>query len=94
MERAGNFVTTIEEERGKFFCTSARSGSGRNRDYEKIAIFGSVRGRRGAELKVLSAVKTKVPGYFSNIRDEAVDRDRGKEERGARKSPAPGARTP
>ena len=37
-------------------------GSGRNTDYEKLAIFGSVRGRRGAEFEVLSAVKTKVPG--------------------------------
>ena len=74
-----------------FFC---EVGSGRNRDYEKLAIFSSVCGRRGAELKVLSAVKTKVPGCFGKIHDEAVDRERGKEERGAGKSPAPGARTP
>jgi len=48
-------LRTIEEEWGKlvFFC---EVGSGRNRDCEKLAIFGSVRGRRGAKLKVLSAV--------------------------------------
>jgi len=56
--RAGNFLRTIEEEWGTlmFFC---EVGAGnRHRDYEKLAIFGSVRGRRGAELKVLSAVET------------------------------------
>ena len=32
---------------------------------EKLAIFGPRRGRRGAELKVMAAVETKVPGYFT-----------------------------
>ena len=47
MERAGNFLSTIEEEWGTlmFFCEVCK---GRNRDYKEIAIFGSVRGRRGA----------------------------------------------
>jgi len=80
--RAGNFLRTIEEEWGTlmFFC-EVGSGS-RNREYEKLAIFGSVRGRRGAELKVLSAVETKVPGFYSRIKDEVVDRDRGKDKTG------------
>mmetsp|Transcript_36786 Transcript_36786/g.84716 ORF Transcript_36786/g.84716 Transcript_36786/m.84716 type:complete len:609 (-) Transcript_36786:69-1895(-) len=79
--RAGNFLRTIEEEwcTLMFFC---EVGSGRNKDYEKLAIFGNVRARRGAELKVLSAVETKVPGYFDKIRDEVVDRDRGKDDTG------------
>jgi len=80
--RAGNFLRTIEEEWGTlmFFC---EVGSGnRNRDFEKLAIFGSIRGRRGAELKVLSAVETKVPGYYDKIRDEVVYRDKGKDETG------------
>jgi len=38
----------------------------------KLAIFGSVRGRRGAELKVLSAVETKVPGYYDKIKEAAL----------------------
>jgi len=80
--RAGNFLRTIEEEWGTlmFFC-EVGAGS-RNRDYEKLAIFGSVRGRRGAELKVLSAVETKVPGYFDRIREDVVNRDRGRDEGG------------
>lgn len=80
--RAGNFLRTIEEEWGTlmFFC---EVGSGRrDRDYEKLAIFGTVRGRRGAELKVLSAVETKVPGYLDRIRKDVVDRDRGGDETG------------
>ena len=31
---------------------------------EKLAIFGTRRARRGAELKVMSAVEHKHPGYF------------------------------
>merc|ERR1719454_839520 len=65
-----------------FFCEVDRSSGGRSKDFEKLAIFGSVRGRRGAELKVLSAVETKVPGYFSKIKDEVVDRDRGRDDTG------------
>merc|ERR1719446_993015 len=41
--RAGNFLRTIEEERGvlMFFC---EVGAGRrDKEYEKLAIFGSVR---------------------------------------------------
>jgi len=80
--RAGNFLRTIEEEWSTlmFFCEIG--GGGRSRDYEKLAIFGDVRGRRGAELKVLSAVETKVPGYYEKIRDQVDNRDRGKDESG------------
>lgn len=80
--RAGNFLRTIEEEWCvlMFFC-EVGSGS-RNKEYEKLAIFGTIRGRRGAELKVLSAVDTKVPSYFQKIKHEVVDRDRGKDESG------------
>mmetsp|Transcript_10193 Transcript_10193/g.31701 ORF Transcript_10193/g.31701 Transcript_10193/m.31701 type:complete len:619 (-) Transcript_10193:148-2004(-) len=80
--RAGNFLRTIEEEWKvlMFFCEVGSGG--RNRDYEKLAIFGGVRGRRGAELKVLSAVETKVPGYFEKLRDQVVNRDKGADESG------------
>eukprot|EP00927_Polykrikos_kofoidii_P077678 TRINITY_DN74595_c0_g1_i1.p1 TRINITY_DN74595_c0_g1~~TRINITY_DN74595_c0_g1_i1.p1 ORF type:complete len:622 (-),score=112.27 TRINITY_DN74595_c0_g1_i1:104-1969(-) len=79
--RAGNFLRTIEEEWGvlMFFCDVGRGGS-RNKDFEKLAIFGTVRGRRGAELKVLSAVDTKVPGHFNSIKEAVVSRDKGKDE--------------
>lgn len=81
--RAGNFLRTIEEEWNTlmFFC-EVDGSRGRGKDYEKLAIFGTVRARRGAELKVLSAVETKVPGYFEKIRHEVVDRDKGKGEDG------------
>mmetsp|Transcript_41832 Transcript_41832/g.95971 ORF Transcript_41832/g.95971 Transcript_41832/m.95971 type:complete len:639 (-) Transcript_41832:74-1990(-) len=80
--RAGNFLRTIEEEWGTlmFFCEVGKGS--RSKDFEKLAIFGSVRGRRGAELKVLSAVETKAPGYFQKIREEVVERDRAKDETG------------
>jgi len=80
--RAGNFLRTIEEEWRTlmFFCEVGAGG--RNKDYEKLAIFGTVRARRGAELKVLSAVETKVPGYYEKIKNEVVDRDRGQDETG------------
>lgn len=82
--RAGNFLRTIEEEwRTIMFFCEVDGGKGRGRDYEKLAIFGTCRGRRGAELKVLSAVETKVPGYFEKIRDDVVHRDKGKDESGS-----------
>jgi len=82
--RAGNFLRSIEEEWKTlmFFCEVDGSGGRRNKQYEKLAIFGSVRGRRGAELKVLSAVETKVPGYYESIKNEVLDRDRGKDATG------------
>ena len=47
-----------------FFC-EVDKGRGRDKAFEKLAIFGTIRARRGAELLVLSAVETKVPGYFA-----------------------------
>merc|ERR1719343_1149205 len=81
--RAGNFLRSIEEQWGAlmFFCEVDQGGR-RNKTHEKLAIFGNVRARRGAELLVLSAVETKVPGFFSGIKDEVLDRDRGKDDTG------------
>eukprot|EP00435_Cladocopium_sp_Y103_P023543 s640_g5.t1 len=41
-----------------FFC-EVDKGRGRDKAFEKLAIFGTIRARRGAELLVLSAVETK-----------------------------------
>jgi hypothetical protein len=94
--RAGNFLRSIEEEWGTlmFFC-EVDGTKGRGRDSEsrqqahpkhilpnKLAIFGNLRGRRGSELKVLSAVETKVPGFIDSIKDEVLDRGKGQDETG------------
>jgi hypothetical protein len=41
---------------------------------EKLAMFGPRRGRRGAELKVLSAIEQKIPGYMTKeMKDHTSD---------------------
>ncbi len=69
----GNFLRSIEEEWGTlmFFADFRGRSRGREGETEKLAIFGPRRGRRGAELKCMAAVETKVAGYFtgSNLRD-------------------------
>ena len=41
-----------------------QKGDDRKKDLEKLAIFGPKRGRRGAELKVMSAIEHKTPGFI------------------------------
>jgi len=76
--KAGNFLRMIEDEWNTlmFFCDVDKKN--RDKEYEKLAIWGDVRGRRGSELKALNAVETLVPGYFERIKDEIIDRDKGK----------------
>merc|ERR1719487_1454100 len=47
-------------------------GAGRGKSTERLAIFGSKRGRKGAELKVMSAVECKEPGFYKDF-DERTD---------------------
>jgi hypothetical protein len=64
----GNFLRVIEEEWGTlmFFAEyRGRRGPSSSADTEKLAIFGPRRARRGAHLKVLSAVEAKVRGFAS-----------------------------
>lgn len=56
------------------FFADYGSGTKRNREYEKLAIFGDLRQRRGAELKVYSAVEAKCPGFFKEHEDDILDR--------------------
>ena len=76
----------IEEEWGTlmFFMSTNmrredRGGVDSRREFdgsEKLAIFGDRRGRRGAELKCMSAVETKRPGYFTNeVKKHTSDKD-------------------
>ncbi|CAE7941071.1 unnamed protein product, partial [Symbiodinium necroappetens] len=65
----GNFLRTCEEEWGTlmFFCDYQGGGSldmwgGSS---EKLAIFGTLWARCGAELKVMAAIETKLPGFYT-----------------------------
>eukprot|EP00929_Paragymnodinium_shiwhaense_P064013 TRINITY_DN32028_c0_g1_i4.p1 TRINITY_DN32028_c0_g1~~TRINITY_DN32028_c0_g1_i4.p1 ORF type:complete len:487 (-),score=115.78 TRINITY_DN32028_c0_g1_i4:43-1503(-) len=49
---------------------------------QRLAVFGSVRARRGAELKVMSAIETKMPGYLKHVLADLVKRDLGKDKTG------------
>merc|ERR1719197_1609512 len=75
----------IEEEWGTlmfFMSTNMRRDDRANdtrREFdgsEKLAIFGDRRGRRGAELKCMSAVETKRPGYFTrDVKKHTSDKE-------------------
>jgi hypothetical protein len=54
-------LRNLEEEWGTlmFFAKDKKGSSGS--DVERLAIFGKRRARRGAELKVMSAVEHKIP---------------------------------
>lgn len=58
-------LRNLEEEWGTLmFFAKGRTADGKKTDEEKLAVFGPRRGRRGAELKVMSAVEHKKPGWF------------------------------
>merc|ERR1719444_517453 len=54
---------SLEEEWGVLmFFMSKSQDKGRNGKAEQLIILGPERGRRGAELKIMSGVETKSPG--------------------------------
>lgn len=63
MGKSGATLRSIEEEWGTvmFF---AQVADGKSDEQERLCIFGPLRARRGAELKVMSAVEHKSPGQF------------------------------
>merc|ERR1719223_2566185 len=74
----------MEEEWGTlmFFMTKpgqkgATKKGGRAGFGEQLAIFGSKRARRGAELKVMSSVEEKAPGQFTRGVREKISNERG-----------------
>merc|ERR1719433_1433127 len=70
----------LEEEWGvlMFFMNKpGEKGRGRGGGSEKLIIFGSTRGRRGAELKIMSGVETKTPGYFTKGIREKTSNEKG-----------------
>merc|ERR1719369_405975 len=53
-------------------------GSGKGRGgTERLAIFGPARARRGSELKVMSGIETKNPGFFTRGLREKKCKTRG-----------------
>merc|ERR1719343_1656866 len=52
-------------------------GHGRGEGHEQLIIFGPARGRRGAELKVMSGVETKSPGFFTRGVREKTSSEKG-----------------
>jgi len=72
--RQGNFLRTLEEE-WRVLMLFVELDRGRGKKDEELVIFGDRRGRRGAELKALSAVESKCPGFFEQSRDEILYRD-------------------
>lgn len=68
--RMGNFLRTIESEWNVLMLFGDYGDRKKPRDCETLHIFGDLRARRGAELKIMSAAECKVPGYYSDaIRD-------------------------
>lgn len=63
----GNFLRTCEEEWGTlmFFCDYQGPAPDSSGSIERLAIFGTRTGRTGAELKVMAAIETKIPGYYT-----------------------------
>lgn len=54
----------MEEEWGTLMFFAQVKADQKIGEGEKLCIFGSVRARRGAELKVMSAVEHKNPGHY------------------------------
>jgi len=63
--KAGSFLRMVEEEFGTLLFFIDFDKTNKRDQLERLAIFGSARERRGAELKVMAAIETKQPGYFA-----------------------------
>eukprot|EP00756_Hemistasia_phaeocysticola_P017359 Hpha_TRINITY_DN15533_c3_g6::TRINITY_DN15533_c3_g6_i1::g.105244::m.105244 len=64
-------LTAIEEEWGVMMLFLDNKAEKSAQEPVRLAIFGPRRGRRGAELKVMSAVEGKNPGYFTKDVEES-----------------------
>jgi hypothetical protein len=83
MGRNGQTLRSMEEEWGvlMFF---AKIGGGREAERESLCIFGSLPSRRGAEVKVMSAIEHKNPGSCVSSKGDIkiFDRVKGDEDEG------------
>jgi len=64
----GSFLRQVEDEFGTLLFFIDFDKTNRRDQVERLAIFGQMRDRRGAELKVMSAIEMKHQGYFT-VRD-------------------------
>ena len=68
--KSGRVLRSVEEEFGTLMFFGKLVGEESNGDggqnVETLCVLGDRRGRRGAELKVMSAVEHKTPGFFVN----------------------------
>ena len=79
MGRNGQTLRSMEGEWGvlMFFAKMTKDGNASKRgDDEQLCIFGPLAARRGAELKTMSAVEHKHPGYCVSSKGELRDVDR------------------
>lgn len=65
MGKGGTTLRSFEDEFGTlvFFATVREPNGGERRD--QLCVFGSLKARRGTELKVMSIVERKEPNYFT-----------------------------
>ena len=75
MGRNGQTLRSMEEEWGVLMFFAKTPGSKRGDD-EQLCIFGPLAARRGAELKTMSAVEHKHPGYCVSSKGELRDVER------------------
>eukprot|EP00919_Chromeraceae_sp_WS-2016_P074124 GHVR01175357.1.p1 GENE.GHVR01175357.1~~GHVR01175357.1.p1 ORF type:complete len:748 (+),score=136.20 GHVR01175357.1:64-2307(+) len=69
--REGTMLQCMEDEFTTLVFFTEPRHSKSNADTDNLAIFGSLRGRMGCQLKVMSAVEHKIPGHYTNgLRDK------------------------
>mmetsp|Transcript_66357 Transcript_66357/g.130740 ORF Transcript_66357/g.130740 Transcript_66357/m.130740 type:complete len:900 (-) Transcript_66357:15-2714(-) len=64
--KQGAFLRFVEEDFGTLLFFIDFSKANKRDQLERLAIFGPLRQRRGAELKVMAAIEMKQPGYFTD----------------------------
>mmetsp|Transcript_164632 Transcript_164632/g.528149 ORF Transcript_164632/g.528149 Transcript_164632/m.528149 type:complete len:1033 (+) Transcript_164632:223-3321(+) len=69
--KQGCFLRLVEEEFSTLLFFLDFNKSSKRDQLERLAIFGALRDRRGAELKVMSAIEMKQPFFFTR-RDSAL----------------------
>lgn len=78
MGRSGQTLRSMEEEWGvlMFFAKTTTNGRPIMDNQESLCIFGPLPSRRGAEIKVMSAVEHKHPGFCVSSRNELREIER------------------